>query len=269
MTHDCDTVDLQGYFRRIGYTGPQEPTLAVLQALMAHHLASIPFEAIDVLLGRGVDLAPQAVDQKLITHRRGGYCFEHGSLMRRVLRALGFEAEQHIARVWLGADPDQDTPGPATHTSLKVDAGGKRWLVDVGFGGFVANTPIAWEFDRPQSTDFGVYRISQRDRSWLFASRHDDQWQPLYEILDFDCRPIDLKVANHYTATHPDSHFTGQLMLALTKANERITLAGNVFKRVGLDGSREEHELNAAGLTRVLTTEFGLPVDQALIARFR
>jgi len=63
-------VDLDAYFARIGYDGPRAPTIDVLRALHALHPAAIPFEAIDVLLGRGVDLSPQAVDAKLIGARR-------------------------------------------------------------------------------------------------------------------------------------------------------------------------------------------------------
>ena len=79
-------VDLDAYFRRIGYDGPREPTLDVLRAILALHPATIPFEAIDVLLDRGVDVSPAAVDDKLIARRRGGYCYEQNGLpppMRR------------------------------------------------------------------------------------------------------------------------------------------------------------------------------------------
>jgi hypothetical protein len=72
-------VDLDAYCARIGYDGPLAPDLETLRLLQEHHAAAIAFEAIDVLLGRGVDLAPAAVDQKLIASRRGGYCFGHNN----------------------------------------------------------------------------------------------------------------------------------------------------------------------------------------------
>lgn len=70
-------VDLDAYCAQIGYHGPRTPTLETLYALHEHHPAAIPFEAVDVLLDRGVDIAPAAVDDKLLRAGRGGYCFEH------------------------------------------------------------------------------------------------------------------------------------------------------------------------------------------------
>ena len=70
---DVPPVDLGAYFDRIGYHGPAEPTLGVLRQLHELHPAGIPFEAIDVLLDRGVDISPAAVDAQLIERRRGGY----------------------------------------------------------------------------------------------------------------------------------------------------------------------------------------------------
>ena len=95
-------VDLDAYCARIGYSGPREPTLETLRALQALHAAAIPFEAIDVQLDRGIDLAPAAIDAKLIGGRRGGYCFEQNNLFMRVLAAVGFSVEGLMGRVrWI------------------------------------------------------------------------------------------------------------------------------------------------------------------------
>lgn len=98
-------VDLNAYCARVGYDGPRTPTLETLRALNARHPASIPFEAIDVLLDRGIDLSPQAVDAKLIPGRRGGYCFEHNSLFRCVLETMGFHV-QGLAACTPGGDAE-------------------------------------------------------------------------------------------------------------------------------------------------------------------
>ncbi|WP_144037898.1 arylamine N-acetyltransferase, partial [Sphingopyxis sp. KK2] len=112
-------VDLPRYCSRIGYDGSLVPTWEVLAALQAAHIAAIPFEALDPLTGKGVDLDPAAVDAKLIDARRGGYCFEQNSLFLRVLRAIGFDAEGRIARVrWM--QPDDAPPTPRTHQMTRV-----------------------------------------------------------------------------------------------------------------------------------------------------
>ncbi|HLQ86146.1 MAG TPA: arylamine N-acetyltransferase, partial [Salinisphaeraceae bacterium] len=248
------------YCERIGYTGPLEPTPELLASLVRWHMATIPFEAIDVLLGRGVELAPQAIDRKLLTHRRGGYCQEHASLMRRVLQAIGFMVEQHLARVWVGRDPSSAAPGAPTHTSLQVALGDARWLVDVGFGGFTPTEPLVWRLDEPQQTAFGSYRLTRTRDGRMLESWQHNQWAPLYEILDFHWQAADFKIANHYTATHPDSHFRHDLMVALTKPHGRTTLAGNRLRRVALDGTRTQERLDADGLAATLDAVFGLPV---------
>ena len=69
---DHDPVDLPRYLARIGYDGPIAPTLEVLRGLQAAHIAAIPFEALDVLTGKGVEVDAASVDAKLIDRRRGG-----------------------------------------------------------------------------------------------------------------------------------------------------------------------------------------------------
>src|SRR5690606_7025466 len=134
-------LDLDAYCARIGYDGPREPTLATLRALHALHPAAIAFEALDVMLGRGIDLAPAAVEAKLVHQRRGGYCFEQNGLFQRVLAAMGFEVEALLARV-LWRTPADAPPRPRTHMALRVMVEGEPWLADVGFGGCVMTAPL-------------------------------------------------------------------------------------------------------------------------------
>lgn len=262
MTHfSDDDIDLSAYLDRIGYTGPVDTSLPVLTALVEHHMAAIPFEAIDVLLDRGIDLSRTAIDHKILTQQRGGYCFEHTSLMRRALEKIGLTTEQHLARVWVGGRPEKDCPRPATHTSLKVEADGRLWLVDVGFGGFLPNQPLAWQPLTPQDTSYGRFRLAETRDGYLLESWHRDHWSALYEILDFNWQPADLKTANHYTATHPDSHFRSGLMVALTGPTRRVTLAGNRLRHAPIDSKHQDECLNADGLAKTLETEFGLKVE--------
>jgi N-hydroxyarylamine O-acetyltransferase len=92
-------IDLGSYFQRIGYRGAAEPTLRVLHDVVNLHVQTIPFENLDVLLGRPIDLSPTALAHKLITSRRGGYCFEQNGLLLEVLGAMGFDAKPLSARV--------------------------------------------------------------------------------------------------------------------------------------------------------------------------
>src|SRR4051812_2008631 len=92
-------VDLDAYFRRIGYSGSRTPTFEVLAAIHERHVRTIPFENLDILLGRDIRIDLASVSRKLVHDQRGGYCFEQNTLFAGVLRALGFVVRPLIARV--------------------------------------------------------------------------------------------------------------------------------------------------------------------------
>lgn len=257
-------VDLAAYLKRIGLSGALPPTQETLRSIISHHMASIPFEAIDVLLGRDISLDPRAVDDKMLHRQRGGYCFEHTSLLQRVLQALGFSVETHLARVWVGHMPEGPAPA-ATHASLKVVVDDALWLVDVGFGSFMPNEPLAWQPDLPQQHAYGDYRLRKTMSGFMVESYHDHAWQALYEILDFPWEPIDYQVANHYVSRYPDSHFRSRLMVAVTTPEARYTLASNRLKIARVEGGIEEHRLTVEEMIDTLGGRFGLNVESCWI----
>lgn len=253
-------VDLPRYCARIGYDGPLAPTWEVLAALQAAHVAAIPFEALDPLTGKGVDLDPAAVDAKLIDARRGGYCFEQNSLFLRVLRAIGFDAEGRIARVrWM--QPDEAPPTPRTHQMTHVMLGGRPWLVDVGFGSAVPLGPLALDSGDIQSTPHERYRIVPMGAVSRLKADLAGTWTALYDFEHQEPPAIDYEVGNWYTATHPASHFTHQLMVARTTAEARYALGNNrlTIRRPGREA--EQHILSADEIAAALAEHFGLAVE--------
>src|SRR4051812_30275357 len=99
-------MDLDAYFSRIGLRGPRAATLETLDELTRAHSSAIPFENLDVLLGRPIDLRPEALFDKLVTRGRGGYCFEQNGLFLAVLEQLGFRVAPLSARVRLDRPRD-------------------------------------------------------------------------------------------------------------------------------------------------------------------
>lgn len=253
-------VDLDAYFARIGYDGPRDASLATLAALHALHPAAIPFEAIDCVLDRGVDISPAAVDAKLIAGRRGGYCFEQNSLFARVLTVLGFEVEGMAARVRWNMPPDAPAQ-PRTHQVLKVRAEGQDWLVDVGFGGCVLTAPLRLVPDAVQSTDHDAYRLLPIDGGFALEVRREAGWVPAYDISLVPCVPRDYEMANWFTSTHPSSHFRHNLLAALTTPDARYALLFNRFTTRPRGGPPTHEILDADGIGRVLREVFGLPVE--------
>lgn len=254
--------DLSAYFARIGYDGPREPTLAVLRALHEKHPAAIPFEAIDVLLDRGIDLSPDAVHAKLIAGGRGGYCFEHNTLFKRVLEALGFAPEGLLARVMWQAPPDAP-PRPRTHMTLRLQIEGEPWLADVGFGGKVLPEPLRMVPGLVQVTRHDVYRLTEVPHGLLLETLVEGRWAPVYRLSLEPQHPIDYELANWFTSAHPSSHFRSTLICARTTPEARFGLLQNQFtvRRPGAEAERQV--LDADGLERVLREVFGLPVEPA------
>ncbi|HET9624673.1 MAG TPA: arylamine N-acetyltransferase [Kofleriaceae bacterium] len=255
-------VDLDRYFARTGYTGPRTPTLEALRAIARAHVETIPFENLDVVLGRGVDLALPAVERKLVDHRRGGYCFEHNSLLLAVLTQLGFTATPLGGRV-LMRRPRTYTPA-RTHLFLRVDLD-EPWLVDVGFGAASLATALRLATEEPQATPHEARRLV-RDGGLLYNQIQypgDPTWHDMYVSDLAEMPAIDREVGNWFTSTHPSSHFKQQLIAAraFSRGGEtgRITLENRELTIRHLDGRAERHTIASPDeLLAVLAEQFGL-----------
>jgi N-hydroxyarylamine O-acetyltransferase len=254
----------ENYLARIAYTGALTPTHATLAALCAHHIAAIPFENIDVLLDRVIELSPAAVEAKLVARRRGGYCFEHNGLFKRVLTALGFEVESLAARVLWRAQ-EGETPRPRTHSALRVHLDGQAWLVDVGFGGWVPPAPLALADEAPQVFGEETFRIRPAARAAAGAvivdALLDGVWRPLYELAPEPLFDVDYLPLNWFTSTFPSSIFRQDLMAAITTSEARYMLMNGRLTIRRKDGASERRDLDAAQLESALIDIFGLPAD--------
>ncbi len=250
-------VDLAAYLDRIAYRGPVAPTLETLAALQAHHIEAIPFEAIDVLLDRRIDIAPAAVDAKLIAGRRGGYCFEQNSLFKRVLRTIGFEVEALLASVRWNWEPGVPPPS-YTHQVLRVTVDGRPWLVDVGFGSSVPPAPLRLDVTEEQPTSKETYRTLDFGLGRLVQAELNGRWQSLYVITPEPVLDGHFEIPNWFTATHPNSHFRTRLIVTRAAPEARYALLENRLTIRRPDGTSDVSELDADGLERALVELFRL-----------
>ncbi len=199
-------LDLAAYLRRIDYDGDLAPTAATLAGLHRAHVAAIPFENADVMLGRGVRVDLASIADKLVRRGRGGYCFEHGQLLAAALVQLGYPVDRLLARV--GGPHDV-----RSHLVLRVHVGGQPWLADTGFGtGLIEPLPFG---DGAPHDQYGwTYRLrADGDHYWQLQERQGDDWATLYQFDDQPQYPADVMVANHFTSTYPDSSFVRQLVV--------------------------------------------------------
>jgi N-hydroxyarylamine O-acetyltransferase len=216
-------MDLAAYFHRIGYRGQYAPSLAVLSALTEAHTRTIPFENLDVLLERPIVLTPEALFQKLVIDRRGGYCFEQNGLFLEVLRELGFHVAPISARVRLQR-PRDFTP-PRSHVFLRVELNGESWLTDVGVGGLSLTSPLRLVTDVEQPTRHEPRRITREGARLFHQVRFGAAWEDVCEFTLEEMPGIDRELANWYTSAHPASHFKNRLTVArAAPEGQRITL---------------------------------------------
>lgn len=243
-------MDIDAYLVRIGLSRPQHPNLAALTALQRAHRRAIPFENLDIPLGRGISLDPRAVFAKLVTAGRGGYCFEQNGLFLAALLALGFTARPLLARVWLMAT---GVP-PRTHTLSLVTLDGQEWLADAGFGG--SDVP-PMRLEDGAVTEVGSVRyLLRRDREfgWMLERDGADQ----YSFTEERVFPADLEMANHWVATAPASRFVLNRIVSIVSSDGLTSLTG---ARLSADGNTTELAGTAA-YRAVLAERFGIVLDE-------
>ena len=258
-------VDLDAYFKRIGYDGPRDPTMATLRAIAQNHPDAIPFENLDVLLGRGISLAPSDIDAKLIGAGRGGYCYEQNGLLKRVLQTLGFQVEGLMARVqWMV--PEGAPPRPRSHQVLGVSLDGETWLVDAGFGGCVLTAPLRLFSDEVQDSPNGKFRVVDAECGGVVERQVQadlsGRWAPLYQVAKGGWADVDYEQANYFTYTHPSSHFTWSMTVGRTTPTARYALKNNRFTHRDVKGAVvEQRDLSVGELEATLRDVIGLPVE--------
>ncbi|OBG28572.1 arylamine N-acetyltransferase [Mycobacterium sp. 852002-51057_SCH5723018] len=259
------TLDVNGYFDRINYRGAAEPNLEALRGLVTAHTQTIPFENLDPLMGVPVDdLGPEALIDKLVRRRRGGYCYEQNGLMGYVLGELGFRVRRLAGRVIWMAPPGAPTPAQ-THTVLAVTFPGSQgpYLVDVGFGGQTPTSPIRIETGSVQQTTLEPYRLEDRRDGLVLQAQLRGEWTPLYEFGTRTAPDIDLKVGSWFVSTHPSSHFVTGLMAARVIDGARVNLAGRDLTIHRAEGSEKMRLDDAAAVVDTLGDRFGINVTDA------
>lgn len=261
---DSHTPGLDAYFTRIGWNGSRAVSVETLHAISLHHSTSIPFENLDVLAGRLIDISPAAVEQKLVHERRGGYCFEQNQLLLLVLRALGFDVKPLSARVrWM---LPRDFIPPRTHLFVRVDLKGETWIVDGGVGGGSLTSAIRWEDGLVQQTPHDQRRIIREGDAWFHQVRWSGlgEWIDVCEFTGEEMPPIDRELANWWTSAHPQSRFRNNLIVAdACRDGSRRALINREFTIRPRHEEAVKREINSrAGLAELLRTEFALALPE-------
>jgi len=213
---------LSRYLGRIGLSSPPARDENGLKEIHAAQTFTIPFENLEIHLGRTISLKPEDLTDKPLERNRGGYCFELNGMLHLALRALGFIVRPLLVRVLY----NRTEPGVYEHQVLIVTISGQDWLADVGFGGPGLRLPIPMIPDRTYEQFGDRYRLrSDPDYGWVLQKESESTFIDLYAIRDQLILDDDIEMSNHFTSTWPGSFFRAQRMCAIPKTWGRITLA--------------------------------------------
>jgi len=235
---NLEVMNVPAYLDRIGYRGSLMPSVATLHALQLAHLRAVPFENLSIHSGQPIILNDEALFEKIVSRRRGGFCYELNGLFAALLRALGFSVQMLSAGV---ADAEGVFGPEFDHMTLLVRLD-ERWLADVGFGdSFEQPLRLDYRGEQPQgrrSYDIveadGAFIVRQKEPGEDWKSQYRFSLQP-HEYADYEERCL-------FQQTSPQSHFTQGRICTLATETGRITLSELRFITT-TNGEKEERAL--------------------------
>lgn len=248
-------MDVQRYLKRIGMERVERLDEQMLQKLQRQHLLHIPFENLDIHLGKTIFLNYTTIYDKVVSQRRGGFCYELNGLFYLLLEELGFDVKRIAARV-LGSSgilgPEFD------HMAVIARIENTDWLVDVGFGKF-SFLPLKIQIDELQSDGMDSYKIAVYDDQHLAVySNEEEEWRLGYIFSTQHQETIAFESMCHYQQTSPDTNFTKRRMITMPDSKGRITLTDSKLKITRPEGITENQVDSEEAFCALLKEYFGM-----------
>jgi len=250
---------LREYLDRIRYRGTPRPDLGALVGLQEKHVCAVPFENLDIQLGRRVTISPEDAYEKIVINGRGGWCYEQNGLLGWALSEIGFDVTRTA-----GAVMRQDTGDAAlaNHLCLLVstpEAPGK-YLVDVGFGGSM-NKPIVLAELQHGQPPFRLGLKKLDDGYWRF-------WEDLgdgkfsFDFVEEAADETMLDAKSVSLQSDPSSSSVLNLVAQLRSQERHIVLRGRVLRTASTKGISKRTLESADELVVTLASQFGLDVPE-------
>jgi len=247
--------DLDAYLQRLGLS--EYPGIAGLHRA---HVAAIPFENLDPHAGIPISLELEDLARKLVTERRGGYCFEQNLLLKAALEAHGAEVEPMLARVRFGAAPG--TIRPRSHLVLRAHAEGAVWHADVGFGLGTPLEPLPFGPGEAHEQSGWQFRVVEDGEELVLQTLHEGDWTDLYGFVPRPVPLVDIETSNWFTCAHPRSPFVSGLAISAQRQDgTRTSLRdwGELAFTEQTPAAETSTHVSRDAIPELLETRFGLP----------
>lgn len=257
-------MDAAAYLQRINYRGPLTPSAETLRQLHLAHLLAVPFENLSIHWREPIVLDDEALFEKIVRRRRGGFCYELNGLFAALLRALGFKVTMLSAEV---ANANGEFGAPFDHMTLLVTLE-DRWLADVGFGDSFRE-PLLLDERAPQIQDEHAFQIDEaKERLIVLRRTAHDGWQPQYRFNLNPYQYADYAEMCRYHQTSPQSHFTQKRICSRATSDGRISLSD--LRLITTRGrARDAMELeDETQYEKILKEQFGIVVERPLTSGY-
>ena len=253
-------MNVPAYLDRINYRGPLNVDAEALRQLHVAHLRSVPFENLSIHAHEPVSLDDESLFEKIVTRRRGGFCYELNGLFAALLRALGFQVAMLSAEV---ANDDGTFSAPFDHLTLMVTLE-QRWLADVGFGDSFIE-PLRIDESAAQTQGDRSYRIQPDDNhsDYLVMQQKTGGaggWKAGYRFKLTTYQYADYLERCLFHQTSPESHFTQNRICSMVTPAGRISVSDKRFI-ITENGVRTDYPVTSNEEYRQLLREhFGVVV---------
>ena len=250
-------MDIGAYLKRINFQQKVAVTKEVLFELQRAHLLAVPFENLDIHYGTKIELNLDAIYNKIVNNRRGGFCYELNGLFFQLLKEIGFDVKIISARVFnkeRGYGPEYD------HLAIIAHVDNKDYLVDVGFGRF-SFSPLELSLGIELTDEYGKFKFDKYKDGYLRINQVENG--KLIPQYIFKTKPLDFSEFEEictYYQTSPDSHFTQKKVISISTIDGRITLNDTQLK-ITKDGIEEVIEFNIEDFELKLYEHFKIRIN--------
>lgn len=242
---------------RLGLAMPDalRPTKELLFSIQYQFTQTVPYENIDILNGIPLSLEEDDLYDKIVTRHRGGYCFEINGFLGMLLRSIGYEVTDYMARYLRG---ETEIPMRRHRVLIVTCENGEKYICDAGIGQSAFRYPLPFIEGNEDHQCGEIYRLDCDDfYGWVISDWHRGAWRRFYGFTEEPQLNIDYVMPSFWCEKHPDSPFTSAYMLSIKTPDGRKTLDGNVF-RVFAGEEITETALTDAEIPGVLDTVFGI-----------
>ena len=236
-------MNIQSYLERIGHDKPVHSDAETLIGLHRAHMLAVPFENLDIHQGKPIRLTEPTLWEKIVLHRRGGFCYELNGMFAWLLKEIEFKVTYLNGCVY----NDAGVRGREfDHLTLLVEVPGKsgRWLADVGFGDSFVE-PLKLEYNGQQAQGLRAFRLDKVENGIdLWRRNYDGGWTLQY-FFDLQPRnfPSDYEESCLYHQTSPNSTFTHEPIISRATPEGRISLDRQNLT-ITTHGNREQRSVN-------------------------